>query len=546
MKKIFTLTAASLLGAASLMAMPLDVKEISQLKPMMSLEAQQKARTELAQLKMYGAKEGQETVTRSWTASNGAKWRLILVLSETPLCETLTFTNPDTGEPFQYPFEELPLYEVQCYFAYTPANGTEETRDALLYLAWPCVYYFSQPANTPEDEIDWSPVTLTDMCNETDYVHLFEQTGALANEESWGILPADILEIPSTYDGMTMFTQTGTSVDFLAYDATENNIDVDLNATMKQDPNEGNRSGRMSCKYRGVADRVLGFEATYSLLNKFGEIHLYNDGTISSEGLGDDNPFTETFDEVSCLYVLCGDSKFTPGQVQGGGEFAPNKVGFNWDEMDNNEFNYVRGFVFADPKYGKDPNIDPTELKFQVINPEWLIDEATEAGYISIAPALNSFVPGSSSEAWSVDYGMLVVKGAYLYTPSHESTIAWGTTNGFECNLLDDFRNTVDIQSTAKEIFYHYDKNDITKYRMIPAVGTLPSGAEIVKDVENNAKIMVRNGMISVNAAEKAPIAIYTLDGKLVKAANAKSVNVEANKGVYVVRVGNQAKKVVL
>ena len=63
---------------------------------------------------------------------------------------------------------------------------------------------------------------------------------------------------------------------------------------------------------------------------------------------------------------------------------------------------------------------------------------------------------------------------------------------------------------------------------------------------EDNARIIARDGMINVVAGENAPIAIFTLDGKLVKATKASEVSVEAPKGMYVVRVGNKAKKVVL
>ena len=145
--------------------------------------------------------------------------------------------------------------------------------------------------------------------------------------------------------------------------------------------------------------------------------------------------------------------------------------------------------------------------------------EDTQQYYTSIYPAPGRFLTKGYNANWSQIYGMECDNQNKVLTLVNDDAneIAWGTTEGF----------------------YHYDPNDMNKTRTFSSFGSLdPSEVEAIV-AENNVQVIARDGMIVVNAAEKAPVAIFTLDGKLVKA-------VEAAKGVYVVRVGDKAQKVVL
>ena len=548
MKKIFTLMAAALMGVGGMMAKPLTVEQLRDYTTELTPEGQQKIRADFAKLHM-GILPDTETLTRSWQASNGT-WQLIMVMNEQTLNEVLTFSDKD-GKPVQLPFEECPFYYVDAILMFTPTNSQSATRTADLVLAWPSVYYCLQPADTPEDEIDWSAMTLTEFCNNDQLIRLFEQTGYIMNADSNGMLSSwAIISGPKcTYDGQEMYTDNGTTMQFYAYDSTDNYIEADANISLS---NDSGRKGTMNCKYRGEADRVLGFEATTTTIDNFGPVVVYNGGLVSSALLGDDSPFTEVFDEMTALYVIAGGPGFTPGQVQGGGAFDRNKVGFaEVNIASNTQYNCIQGFMFVDPKYAQDTTLDPTEIRTKVTLMERVEDELY-GEYDAIAPKIDSFLQGGYTYTWSVDYGTDIAKAGYYYFPSKDSNIAWGTTDGFVANMIDDYLQTFLIKSNVTEIEYHYDPTDITKARTFSAVGSLESyvnpdvvGVEAVK-AEDNARIIARDGMINVVAGENAPIAIFTLDGKLVKATKASEVSVEAPKGMYVVRVGNKAKKVVL
>ncbi|MDE6009956.1 MAG: T9SS type A sorting domain-containing protein [Muribaculaceae bacterium] len=561
MKKIFTLMAASLLGAGGLMAMSGSPANYAGVKAVMGPEAQQKLRTMVARQAVTGALD-ENTITRSWQDTFGNTWDLTLSLEEEPVCEMLTFSD-EKGNPVKYTFEELPYYTAVMSIAYFPANGDgSATRNVIYYLSWPTVYEYSQifEAGTfdiPVADRDYSAVKPSVIANDSQYCHLFEQgqygfAGDWDRENgtwvSWGIFPAENLGIQSLWNNEIGYSVDGTTIDFKSYNVEDGILGVDVKGQIR--PEQGT-VGRINIKYNGTA-RIQGFEEVTENLT-MGDIHLYNAGIVSSEKLGEDRLFPLPFPELSALYIVMGQNgQLFPAQATTGGEFAADKVGVTYDETPTDEdFNFLKGYLFADPKYSKDPTLDPVEMAFIVENGKSEYDKDLEQYYTSIAPSVNTFVDYGYTAAWSQGFGLATVTGMRYYYPSHESRVAWGTTEGFVANMLNDYKTTVNIKSVAKEITYHYDEKDITKTRQITAVGSLsadynPSAVQYVKADAMQAQIVARNGHINVVAGEKAPIAIFSLDGKLVKAANAQSVNVEAPKGVYVVRVGNQAKKVVL
>lgn len=549
MKKIFTLLAA-LLVFTGMFAKPVDLKTLSGLTPKATAEGCQKMRTIAANMAINGVVEGEEIGTRSYSDASG-RWTFILVKLSTPLCDLLGFTD-ENGQEVTYTFEQMPFYTVQAIFQFYPNGSDNVTRAGMFILAWPSQYFYT-PNGTPEEEIDWSPVPVSTMCSEDNPLHSFIQTGGIANAAddgriiSWAIIPSVIFNLASPYDGKEMFPQNESQIDFNAFDAEEEFINVDVNAPLMT--KDGASRANLICKYKGVADRISGFEATVTNRYNFGQVHIYNAGVISSDFLGDDgdNLFLEQFDEVGLLYILAADKDFEVVQVEEGGPFSPSSVGLRptSDDLENRDYNFMRGFLFVDPKYGTDPTLDPKEISCLYKDAEWLEDEITGEEYLSVTPEPNTFVSGWEDDAWSEVYGLKIVKGAYGYPVISKSRVAWGTVNGFECTLMDNFQAALNIQSADKQIYYHYDMSDINKIRTFDAVGTLPSSVKTVVN-PTAAKVMARNGMINIVSEEKAPIAIYTLDGKLVKAANAETLNVEAVKGMYVVRVGNTVKKVVL
>ena len=106
---------------------------------------------------------------------------------------------------------------------------------------------------------------------------------------------------------------------------------------------------------------------------------------------------------------------------------------------------------------------------------------------------------------------------------------------------------------TTEDVVYHYNPENINDTKTIPAVGSMvvENGGSGVKEVlaEGNFNVSAHNGAISVMAGENGRVSIYSINGQLVKSVDAKAgqtVNVEAAKGLYIVKAGKKAVKVVL
>lgn len=561
MKKIFTLMAAGLFGVAGMMAMPLRPAEVQQLRPQFTTEGLQKMRAQNFD-KLVNGVDSDDAFTRSWTDSQGGTWELMLFNEELPLCDVLTFID-DKGNEKKYTFEELPFYQVSLSLIYYPKNSSSYSRFGQFILAWPCNYYYKQiweygTWDIPENEIDWSIVLPSELCNEhgTNMISLFEQTGSMANPDdstggfsSWGILPAPLLKIPSQWDGMTMYSQDGSTLDFKALDSADDSIELSTRVNFKQPADEGTRSASLRINYSGQS-RLEGFQHLDIDLPNFGDIYLFNTGVTSSEILGDETPFTEAFSEVTQFYTFMGDSNLVI-TVDEKGAFSPDKVGHQGlkdvpeSELDKHA-NIVYGYLYADAEFGKDTSKDPSIGSFKVFEPTEKIDEKGQK-YLAAAPVPNVFMPrGYSDYLWSSEMGLVVVVKNQLELADTDAQLAWGTTTGFHLSYPTIYDKYITAAGPDVKVHYYYDPTDLSKVRIFSAVGTEEWNSVEGVEAENGVQVIARDGMIVVNAAEKAPVAIFTLDGKLVKAVEAENVAVEAAKGVYVVRVGDKAQKVVL
>lgn len=111
----------------------------------------------------------------------------------------------------------------------------------------------------------------------------------------------------------------------------------------------------------------------------------------------------------------------------------------------------------------------------------------------------------------------------------------------------------------GKDIIYHYDANDITKTKTIANMGSIKNPTNwknIIKGVTSifadndvKANVVTENGKIFVTVDADTMVAVYNMAGmvvKNVKAVKGQTVVIDAANGLYIVRVGNKAAKVIL
>lgn len=543
MKKIFTILlglAATSTAMAAVTSAPVERKLL--------LDAEKKAQLEVAFQQSLATSNDVEVYTRTWNDGKGGTWELQLTYTGLTLLQAF----PDWTEIHEM-FADGDLFLPRIQLANFNAQNTP-TDYIIGFLEWPSMYWYQQRFeydnyDVPVAERDQNIVPPSVLCNNPNLVSLFTECEYVGfGADTWYMLPTSELGsvLYQGQEAQTVMTDNfGGTFDFRAFDVEEGSIDFVFNFPVQV----GARTAKLSGNYTGTAI-VKGFEPRYITSPELGSIHLFNGGLISSELVGDENPFGVDFDELTQFFLMAiVDGMDIPANATVG-PFNPDKLGFAPTSEnsipEDKDFFYYDGYLFGDPSYAKDINKDPVDQKFTLDEGEWFQIPGTNQGYISVTPAENVFVCAFEDDEWSDIYGMKVAcQGMWYNGMCEPSTIEWGTTAGFVANMSNTYSEYLTSFGT-KNIIYHYDPTDMSKTREIASVGDREYTAVKGVSVDSDVKVIARDGMINVVAGENAPIAIFTLDGKLVKATKASEVSVEAPKGMYVVRVGNKAKKVVL
>ncbi len=579
--------AALLVGGVAMAATPDYTGVRNDLRVTGTTEKFEKVRQQLPKGKL--AETGEGAMTRSWEYLNNT-YEATFQLSDGLLCEMLSF---DDGQGnIVYPtFEQMPYYLVNVTLSRTKGENPLPNAIFYFFLCWPSQYIYSQVfdkslqdanGNIPEDVRNYDPVSFEELFNNPQYCRRFVEatgvgTGPMVNGmySYFTMLPNVTLHVSSLVeDAQGKLTQVYTYIsskgdmssemNFLQFSPDDNWTQLYSTIYYSEDGSDNGirtlRYGRANEPYDGTSD-VQGFFNQVYQMPDFGDLHIFNTGTMSSESLGDNNPFPADFPEVTALYYTIGDKYLTWGftPTSNGGNCAFDRDAFvsmglelPAGEKLRDHANYVDGYFFADPKYGKDItlDLDPTTFVMQPVIVE--DDEDSEIWYAVSAPAVNSMVQynindmNGSMESWSEDYGSSFSYRNLPEGAGEGSFIGWGYTDGIIVNMDNGFLTKYLAYSKGK-VYYHYNPAKMSDVRELESVGGL-DGVETVAS-EEGVRVNAANGVISVVSAQDAEVAVYGLDGvciKAVKAAAGEGVNVEAAKGIYVVKAGDKAVKVAL
>lgn len=565
MKKIFTLmagVAVCAVGYAAAPKLPEPVKVESTVSP----EMLQSLRVENARAFNDPATKGD--YTRTWTDAQGRVWDLQLNMYDQSLGDFFGLTTQD-NKPLT--FDDLPYYPARYMLRRFNADQTAIVDGVMFYMAWPTYYIYDQiftydgeldsNDNIPVDKRNYEVVPPSELLNNTRGCRTFTErpvslVGGILNESNtgwstFGIMNNEWLKISAVYNGAECYTlvdgNTASTLVFSSYDIADNSIGV-RNRIFISTANGGRQT--IANNYSGTAD-VEGFEPRY-VDNSFGDIHVFNAGLLNSTVLGGNNPFTDNkFGDVTAFYVAASDPVYVWRVDPSATQFSPSVVRLYYANEGNTNISEVQqnlmlGYAFGDASYAKDTSLDPKEMMFKLNEGEIAYEPSLDQYFTKIYPMPNTFVTAGLAVSWSEEFGMEVDNQGSVLVLDGPQEFGWGTKDGFTGSFRSQWSRYVSTKSTGN-IIYHYDPKNVQLTRTFSSIGELaPSGVEDVVAEDAQAQVVARNGMISVNAGQKAPIAIFTLDGKLVKAVEAENVAVEAAKGVYVVRVGEKATKVVL
>lgn len=108
------------------------------------------------------------------------------------------------------------------------------------------------------------------------------------------------------------------------------------------------------------------------------------------------------------------------------------------------------------------------------------------------------------------------------------------------------------IRSDVSDVTLHVPTNCVNLYRshrLWGQFGTITdnqTGVQIVNEDDDNIVISVKDGDVVIDTTETAAIiSLYTMDGKLV-ATSKSGMTVSLGKGMYILRVGNKVKKIII
>lgn len=564
MRKLFTLLTlgAALCTTASAVVFPGTKVDMDDLR--LSPEGMQKMQTMNAQAKT-GILEAQNSnsqkvVMKSYSDARYT-YELVLLNPNERWCDLLL---TDAGKNPE--FREFPFYVV--YYQLMAYNLGDEDGDPVtamsLPLCWPSQFLWAQSNKSnkygddiPESEINPAIVSIDDLANadpsERGKGFIYDNNAGMYFNGSTDEFIAYFPIAPNTWMGDYNILFRGEKVELMKGDANKRSqiyftsMDDAIDTYQIASQLYFDNDAQLALEYDGDI-RQQGFKAFSYIYNVY-NIAVVNMGQESAKSLGWDNQFySDSWGPVTkfCV-VFAQDSEIVPEE---------NVTAFArpiWSTFNiNNEAqkvpqNYANGFV-----YGEANATSPHGI-YKIVEPKVTYDKFGEVENIDIAPAPGVMLPyGYSSNLmpWSSgdDFNSFIpICDQYGVGLREPSTLMLGCTDGSHFYGYDRYNNYYQMDCTGN-ISYYPDCNDLTKVETISAVGTLINGVDEVAD-NASFKVVAGNGVINVVADKDAEVAVYSLAGALVKAAGVKAgaaLNVNVEKGIYLVKVGKNVKKVVL
>lgn len=577
MKKIFTILAlgAVMLGSAFSGYAEMKSMSLRDMNPEMLQVMREKSSETLKA--MANGEELPETpfATRAYVDPNGNMWSIVM-MKRFPLAKMFaSSTAPELTEE-EY-LMDRPFWAIECDVQGLNSEGKLRTSAAFM-LFWPC--YKMWNASTDADSLDIvSPFEFASggkvvdsdiptaqrfeyMVPEPGYIGIVdsdETTGWISKYGMQWLVHQNYtalingVEVPKTPSGSSEAPLVvGSSVQF-------NNVEVDEGQSIYNIQTMANYSmsgvsASLSNNYVGtITSRLVPAEYKFDI----GHANLWfvrkdfsSDVDIEEKNLydGEWGPFSQYYFGLSNKNAIV-----LPNDEKTSGAFDYKEI-FNYLTSAEGRLDaeYVRGMMFA-------PNGDAMEVptgKFTVAVPE---ERKLSSGLVNyeLTPTANMLVPNGepyTSKAWAMTSdglsdGLYCNLGGLATFPRNPSYVQFGTTEGLRV-WLKDANGDVFRGSYTGEIQYAKDPSDMYQFTKVSAYGPDEPDASIEGvNAEGISEIGVGNGAIEVYASENADVVVYGVNGMVyandhVRAGQTKTIAL--SDGMYVVKVGNTTKKVVL
>lgn len=560
MKKLITMIGVGLLGIFGMQAAHIDPAQMKLVGPTPEFKQVLSQKLTVSQLEAETVNRPERVQKRVWQSGNYIYAGYLQKIGK--LTEVLALTGLD-GNLMTH--EDVPFYAVRFLLYRYPKGSTIENYDSEIdaVCSWPTYRTWRTT--------DVDPAVSSEMVPLDEFVHtegtvktfrwnnysqvtsnLFPSVDQQDNVVTFPIWSNIMPELTSTYQGTgnLTFTSAGsryTNFVLETYDEEKDNtmlIPFDFYFS-----NDASCSGR----YNGPVELRDIVRQDFQL--NLSNIHIYNGGIISSESNPNyyEMPFSypeESWAPVRQFYIYAV-SDNTEVIIDSQNQEVPFdsqllKLNFTCAPT---EVSFLSGALFSDKDVTK-----PFEQAWALVEPQLYYDQVYEMDFYLMNPYPGAIPTSGLSQdrdfyPWSYYDGLVVAIDGYEKNP-YIFSIKNGTTEGLLMRGADMAENTYNLDYTGK-IIYHYDAKNMKLTEELESVGTMDPNAAAVNAIaaEEGVNVIARNGAISVVADRDAQVAIYTLDGAVVangKVVAGETYNVNVNKGLYLVKVGKKACKVVL
>lgn len=570
MKKIFTVLSTIVVAAFGLNAASLDLSKV-EFRGFNPDFTKKVAQTQNLKSIYNETVDHSNVVKRTWTQGNITYAAYFMNLG--PLTQNVELFGENNK---LLTHEEVPFWAVTMQLYGFPKGGSEIDATTIVHtlLSWPS--YRTWETTDLDEEISAGIVDVEEFINNNDgksktfrwnafkeangafsvtnfFPALYPNSDKIMYFPIWSpLFDKQITNSCNGVNGLQLISNAPTQYSQF----TLSSLDTEEENTLKM-PFEFyfDNNASIAGNYNGPADfidmvpenRVFNFE----------EMHVFNVGIITYKSLTDvyDTPFDieNGYDPVRefFFYGVEGCKLFIKNAESG---FSTSNNffldGFNdKDQEEVAKVKTMRGGLFLKPEidnFGGGHQwsmIQPVEYEEEYLG-------QILYGW-SISPLPNSMVPSGydKSYQWSEEDGINGYYKGYPYYPVNMNA-ATGTADGFYADGEDAATNTYHFN--VQRVAYHFNPKNLNDVEWLDVVGDYVADFSGVKAVEADGvkcTVCAANGQVVVVAEGNAPVALYTLDGACVANAMAvagEAVNIPAAKGVYVVKVGNNAVKVVL
>lgn len=530
--------------------------------------------------------------TRSYTTGNMLYTLRFIRDYENEWYKVLVFVDPDTGEQIPVAdnkFTDFPFYTVMMVLVGYDISTGQATMDTYLpfYTVWPSKYWFSQQYEVagepiPEDERDYSMVTIDELCNAKakGLCGLFREWKEINggfnpspylnsnNEiEAWCITSGGFMkesvgaQLIFKNQECTTYT-SGNQImewDFRGYLEETGEISVGLKYPLQFQTSTGStRQQTLNVAYQGTYRSDL---VPVTINTEMSDVHIFYTGEASSKIFGNKDPYLfSQWGPLDRYYMFAPLADYIdvklPADLK---EFNQDKIGFIFNDkadaqvqLDPESQSYIFGTYYQKTGSGK-----PTG-HYTMLAPEYEYDPVW--GYIlSTKPEAGTLIPAYSVAVYDKDGKPVNVDTSYIeldgfnvvYLGGNQNLVAGaqsviGSKKGIEVVGTDLYDNTFTANFSGKYKF-HADPKNVQAFEEVESIGELEGVDEVTVNAENN--IFVADGKVLVNATKDIEVIVYTLDGVAVKALNVKAGDletIELGKGLYIVKAGNDVVKVAL